>query len=218
MHPSSGCRTQSSGLPTCLTSLHLAKGLARSAGGRSVPSARSASCIVEPLTAITSAPSVAGMARLTLAWNEFGETLSIASQRIDISEVGKVGLRDTTAPARAASTHPMATGTGRARWRGNANWSRQLRGTTAATPCQTRRANRTPEALLPSHSDAIPIRAGMLITTPVRAQEASTGHAASQCGGIPRDPARQTRKCRKMPLRPHEPPMGGGSGGPGRLR
>jgi hypothetical protein len=51
----------------------------------SAPGQPPVSRIVEPLAAITSALSVAGMARLAFAWGEFGEKLSIASQRIGIS-------------------------------------------------------------------------------------------------------------------------------------
>ena len=54
-------------------------------GRRSLDAFRSVSRIVEPLAAITSALSVAGMARLAFAWGEFGEKLSIASQRIGIT-------------------------------------------------------------------------------------------------------------------------------------
>lgn len=78
-------------------------------GRRSLDAFRSVSRIVEPLAAITSALSVAGMARLAFAWGEFGEKLSIASQRIDIS-TGRLQSLQGGARLAGASAEAMTSG------------------------------------------------------------------------------------------------------------
>jgi hypothetical protein len=78
-------------------------------GRRSLDAFRSVSRIVEPLAAITSALSVAGMARLAFAWGEFGEKLSIASQRIGIS-TGRLQSLQGGARLAGASAEAMTSG------------------------------------------------------------------------------------------------------------
>jgi len=78
-------------------------------GRRSLDAFRSVSRIVEPLAAITSALSVAGMARLAFAWGEFGEKLSIAAQRIGIS-TGRLQSLQGGARLAGASAEAMTSG------------------------------------------------------------------------------------------------------------